>query len=100
MALDEVPKKMRIFSKLVLEKIGAFFSEPNFVKRLVARSPWASAARRRGKIKFGQAPPLTRFGRKTREFGFISQTKRLASVGCVSTVRVLPKWGIFSTNVK
>ena len=68
-ALDEVPKKMRIFSKLVLEIIGAFVSEPNFVKRLVARSPWASAARRRGKIKFGQAPPLTRFGRKTREFG-------------------------------
>ena len=48
-ALDEVPKKMRIFSKLVLEKIGAFFSEPNFVKRLVARSPWASAARRRAR---------------------------------------------------
>ena len=47
-ALDEVPKKMRIFSKLVLEKIGAFVSEPNFVKRLVARSPWASAARRWG----------------------------------------------------
>ena len=47
MALDEVPKKMRIFSKLVLEKIGAFFLEPNFVKRLVARSPWASAARGR-----------------------------------------------------
>ena len=45
--LDKVPKKVRFFSKLVLEKIGAFFLEPNFVKRLVARSPWASAARGR-----------------------------------------------------
>ena len=87
MALDEVPKKMRIFSKLVLEKIGAFFSEPNFVKRLVARSPWASAARGRVRLKFGQAPLLTRFGRKIREFGLQSQTKRLSSVGCVSTFR-------------
>ena len=86
-ALDEVPKKVRIFSKLVLEKIGAFFLEPNFVKRLVARSPWASAARGRVRLKFGQAPLLTRFGRKIREFGLQSQTKRLSSVGCVSTDR-------------